>query len=353
MRSNTFNFWISTQAFHISAKIILVAFTAGVVTFLLLITYRTNPAIFATALAFLGVQLVMSIHILSRYGISRILIERKSKVQNIKVVEEVKILPFRRKRYLLSDGKIHSITGENTNPGQDYGDYYRLVELFMKEPKKVLFLGGGGCSIPIALSNKYPKVIITVVEKDPDIIDIARQFFITTNLETTMNIVVEDARQFLEVHKGGKYDLIFIDVFIGYRIPNSIVSLEAMERIYSQLTHNGVLILVGVVIYNGRIKRTAKIIFQTMNKVFKNASVFITPPSSKKSFQQVVVYVASRSGNQLRSRDISEFIKENADGKQLLSSKADKRWFLGEKLVFRDKPQGKITQIVSDDILQE
>jgi hypothetical protein len=58
-----------------------------------------------------------------------------------------------------------------------YTRYFRLVEHFVPEMRRLLVLGGGGFSFPkYALAN-YPNVSVDVVELDPGIVALARDYF--------------------------------------------------------------------------------------------------------------------------------------------------------------------------------
>jgi len=78
-----------------------------------------------------------------------------------------------------------------------------------KEPKSVLLLGLGGGTMARFLSRHYPGCSLTLVEKDPTIIDIAQRYF-----RVDMPVVAADARDFVAA-SSDVYDVILVDLYDG------------------------------------------------------------------------------------------------------------------------------------------
>jgi len=78
----------------------------------------------------------------------------------------------------------------------DYTKYYHLASHFNPTFKKTLMLGGAGYSYPKDFLLKYPEATIDVIEIDPMLTKLAKEYF---NLKESprLNIYHEDGRVFL------------------------------------------------------------------------------------------------------------------------------------------------------------
>jgi len=110
-------------------------------------------------------------------------------------------------------------------------------------PQHILMVGLGGGSIPQALAALYPSASIDIVEIDPAVVDIAREYF---SFEPTprMQIYVQDARVWGKraVLKQRRYDLILLDAFNGDYIPEHLMTREYLRETRALLNDGGVLV---------------------------------------------------------------------------------------------------------------
>ncbi len=104
----------------------------------------------------------------------------------------------------------------------------------------ILMIGGGAYTLPTLLSQKYPDSHITVVEIDPALDDIAREFFGFKNTDK-ISVVYEDGRTFLNDNTNS-YDIIIVDAYNSATIPFHLATVEATERLSSALKEEGVLV---------------------------------------------------------------------------------------------------------------
>lgn len=111
------------------------------------------------------------------------------------------------------------------------------------KPQKILMVGLGGGSIPHALSVLYPTATIDVVEIDPTVVKMAKEYF-HFNETDNMHVAVSDARVFVRraglAHK--HYDLIILDAFSGDYIPEHLMTKEFLQEARNLLTDKGVLV---------------------------------------------------------------------------------------------------------------
>ncbi len=109
-------------------------------------------------------------------------------------------------------------------------------------PKRVLIVGLGGGTLPTNLRGMAPEADITVVELDPAVVKVAKQFF---KFETgpKLNIEVQDGRVFIKraLAKGERYDLVMLDAFEDDYIPEHLLTKEFLTEVKGILTPDGVL----------------------------------------------------------------------------------------------------------------
>uniref|UniRef100_A0A131XCJ8 Putative spermine/spermidine synthase n=1 Tax=Hyalomma excavatum TaxID=257692 RepID=A0A131XCJ8_9ACAR len=81
-----------------------------------------------------------------------------------------------------------------------------------EEPATALMVGLGGGTLPLFLATMFSKLQLTVVELDPDVVDLARKWYLPQ--VCPMEICVEDGlKTFERLSKEGKtFDLVFVDV---------------------------------------------------------------------------------------------------------------------------------------------
>jgi spermidine synthase len=99
-------------------------------------------------------------------------------------------------------------------------------------PQRVLVIGLGGASIPNALIDAHPQVLIDAVELDPAVISVAEKYFgfITTD---RVHAIPGDGAAFIErrAGEGAHYDLVILDAFDEHGIPPELFTRALLERI--------------------------------------------------------------------------------------------------------------------------
>lgn len=115
--------------------------------------------------------------------------------------------------------------------------------LLTPEPESILVAGLGGGSIPMTFGDLFPDALIDVVEIDPAVVSVAREFFLFEETEN-MEVHVNDARVFIKraVLEGRKYDYIMLDAFTGDYIPEHLLTREFLEEVKQILNPDGVLV---------------------------------------------------------------------------------------------------------------
>jgi spermidine synthase len=108
-------------------------------------------------------------------------------------------------------------------------------------PRKVLMIGLGGGTLVSAVARILPQAEIDIVEIDPAIVRVAKEYF---NFQPTakMRVNVMDGRVFVKraIEKGEKYDLIMLDAFGDVYIPPHLMTIQFHNEVKQLLTHDGV-----------------------------------------------------------------------------------------------------------------
>jgi len=112
------------------------------------------------------------------------------------------------------------------------------------EPRRVLFIGLGGGTIPMVLRRCFEDVAIDNVELDPEVAKAAKDFF-GFEEGPKMRLFVRDGRvqvrRFLKEEQ--RYDMIMIDAFRGGFIPYHLTTKEFMVQVKELLEPDGVVVM--------------------------------------------------------------------------------------------------------------
>jgi spermidine synthase len=110
-------------------------------------------------------------------------------------------------------------------------------------PQRVLIIGLGGGSIPMALREVLPQATIDVVEIDPAVTRVAKRFF-NFREDPKMKVAEVDGRVYVKraMRSGAKYDVIMLDAFDHEYIPEHLLTREFLTEVKSLLAPQGVLV---------------------------------------------------------------------------------------------------------------
>lgn len=144
------------------------------------------------------------------------------------------------------------------------------------KPQKILILGFGAGSVSKVISKKWPQAKMTGVEIDPVVIKIAKDYF-SSNKIPNLKIVNQNAENFInglrhpELVSGSIYDLILIDCYQGYKIPQAF----EQKKFLKSLTKIGATILINRLFWEEHKQKSLEFL-KKLNKSF-NTSTCRTP----------------------------------------------------------------------------
>ena len=100
-------------------------------------------------------------------------------------------------------------------PGFLIEDYHRAIMtslLFTHNPRSILLIGLGGCSLVHFLLNNFPDCTLDVVEIREQVIGLAYDYFLLPKENARLKIFTAAAQEFI-TQTGENYDLIIVDAF--------------------------------------------------------------------------------------------------------------------------------------------
>jgi len=143
---------------------------------------------------------------------------------------------------LMLDKLTHSMSDRN-NPNHleyDYVKFFAVIYNYLnQENPPVLFLGGGGYTLPRYLVDKYKTPKATVVEIDPEVTKIAHEQLFMPKDSSVITVSL-DARMYLRnLAEDQKYRIVFGDAFSDYSIPYHLTTKEFTRMIADRLENDG------------------------------------------------------------------------------------------------------------------
>jgi spermidine synthase len=111
------------------------------------------------------------------------------------------------------------------------------------EPRRILVIGVGGGSIPMALAAALPAARIDAVDIDPAVLDVARRYF-GLRSGVGLRAVAADGRDFVfeAVRAGRRYDAVLLDAFDAEGIPPPLFDARFLSDVRRLLAPGGLFV---------------------------------------------------------------------------------------------------------------
>jgi spermidine synthase len=143
------------------------------------------------------------------------------------------------------------------------------------DESNILIIGLGGGVLPRALRKVYPMSLITIIEIDPIVNQMAKKYFHFQE-DSKMKVLIKDGRQFLfNLSNQDYFDIIYFDAYDSTNgLPNHMKTQQFFIELKNHLNGNGGLVIINLVtIYQSYLN-----ILQTIYSVFglKNLIQFRT-----------------------------------------------------------------------------
>src|SRR3989344_5739558 len=106
--------------------------------------------------------------------------------------------------------------------------------------KNILILGLGGGSAAKLLTNIFPQAEIVGVDIDPVMVKAGQKYLGLGEIDQLKTIIC-DARSYIKKNNH-LHDLIIVDLYQGYQVPDFVGSLKFLTDLKHKLTRNGMVI---------------------------------------------------------------------------------------------------------------
>jgi spermidine synthase len=166
-----------------------------------------------------------------------------------------------------------------------YSDYLQLPFAYRAQTQKVLYIGLGGGSAPKRTWRDFPAVQVDAVELDPEVVEVAYQYFEVPR-DPRMKIEVEDGRRYV-ADTAGPWDVIVIDAFYADSIPFHLATREFLELARSRLTPGGLVVtnIIGAV--RGPESRLFRSMLRTYRAVYPTVAIHPVDESARPDLRTI------------------------------------------------------------------
>ena len=114
--------------------------------------------------------------------------------------------------------------------------------LFRDEPDEVLMVGLGGGSLAKFCHHRLPECRITVVEVNPQVVTVARHYFLLPEDDARLTVVVGDAADYL-ANMRRRCDVILVDGYTAEAQAEEVATLQFYRNCRHRLGPSGVLVV--------------------------------------------------------------------------------------------------------------
>ena len=210
---------------------------------------------------------------------------------------------------LVLDHLVHSYTDLKDPFYLEY-EYLRMYEEMVRwqaagrRSFNVLFLGGGGYTLPRFLEARYPDASIDVVEIDPEVTRVVKNH-LGVSENSRIRSFNQDGRWFvMNCKEKGSYDFIFGDAFNDLSIPYHLTTKEFAGQLKALLKPDG-LLLANVI---DSLKKGAFMpsYIRTLEEVFGEGKVHLLTLSPDYDHTGISTFVVVASPRRL---DMDDFVK--------------------------------------------
>ena len=170
-----------------------------------------------------------------------------------------------------------------------FSELINLVD--QRDPRfRILFIGGGGYTVPRYLEALYPESRVEVIEIDPAVTRVAFDH-LGLNRDTRIVTYNEDARMTVPKLNSGQYALVIGDAFNDLSVPYHLTTREFNEQIAGLLTPDGIYAV--NVVDKFQSGRFARAFVNTLKETFPNVYVIREDENWSDDRQKTHVVAAS------------------------------------------------------------
>lgn len=181
------------------------------------------------------------------------------------------------------------------DPAHEYVDASGLIlEPVIERVDRMLVLGGAALSLPVAFARWRPDMRIDVVEIDPEVTRLAREYFAYGQRDWPgIHVVHEDARVHLR-RTDARWDVVYLDVFDNLlTVPWTMVTREALWEMAGHLEPDGLFMANVLSPLSGSGVAFLQRLRATLDEVFPAVRVYVTDAEADPAAVQNLIVVAA------------------------------------------------------------
>ncbi len=211
-------------------------------------------------------------------------------------------------RTLTLDQLLHSYVAKEDPSFLVYGyekitaDFVALQEYRVGTPK-IMFIGGGGYTMPRLIEHQYSDWEVEVIEIDPVVTRIAHEY-LWLPLNTNIVSYHEDARMKARELPVGAYDIVVGDAFNDFSVPYQLTTHEFNQQVKQLLNPTGIYIV--NIVDNIEIGNFLRSYVNTMQQTFEHVYVLRDDDLWDKDERSNVTYVVVGSSVPITAEDLAE-----------------------------------------------
>jgi spermidine synthase len=177
-----------------------------------------------------------------------------------------------------------------------YTQYLHLALVFHDNPQRALFVGLGGASAPRRFAKDYPALVIDVAELDPEVVNVAKRYFLFQETER-MKVQAVDGRIFVN-KTPHRYDMVVLDAYYADAIPFHLTTREFLQELKQKLTPNGIVVsnIIGSV--QGADSKLFRSVLRTLQTEFPQVYVFPVDGVAN------IILIATQSKDRLAKQEV-------------------------------------------------
>jgi spermidine synthase len=190
-----------------------------------------------------------------------------------------------------------------------YTQYLHLAMPFHENPQRALFIGLGGGSAPRRFHRDYPTLLIDVAELDPEVISIAKRYFLFQESDR-LKVQAADGRIFLQ-KTPHRYDLIVLDAYYADAIPFHLATREFLKEVKAKLTPTGIIVSNVIGNVRGADSKLFRSILKTLETEFAQTYVFPVDEVSN------IIVIATQGKERLSKQEVIRRSRRLEDERQV------------------------------------
>lgn len=174
----------------------------------------------------------------------------------------------------------------------DYAKYQALYRLYVPEPERALYIGGGSASLAHALYAENETSHIVVVDIEPSLPSISHTYFRVPESDRLV-YVIDDARVYLS-RTEVTFDFIFSDIFASlFSVPTHVMTEEFFTLVRERMSPDGVFMINIIGSLDPRAPSALLSVYNTINKVFTTTELFAVENPRSQELQNFVIVASN------------------------------------------------------------